>query len=1829
MLLASAALDHVHTNIIKDRLGGAVVAPLLLPDELATLMRGEEPLEKARVQFIRSILAGLSNPIDTRSVAGKNGQSTQGFREALKRDRVADRELYRFTAEIIRATRPSGGGFDRGLIFEPVQERAERGAELLQEYLGRGLNAHDDATRTAWYVHSGLKTAEGSRRLQWLRTLGDFNKTAERDKYLASVSQLLEGIDVPEVNLIVVMRNFQSLMAMLQLLGRGARIDAFKVSSRLIDMPGLVMAWLEAAGVLWIRASSPRISTVDHWGAPPINSLPLRERPAPAPLPPLQLGVRPINLEPVLHDERKRVAAWRNVTPEDLVLATDAADGVLTLLRRAPDETKELNRVNFREWFGYFHAQFPEDVRTTWGPQWAQLQLDDRAVQPALMTPDQRKTAVRAFRLLGRMFNGLAEPRVRLGLAHLEPQEELRRAGFARVRLALTPRPLTILDAQIPSHLSALHFGAANFEHLGEVRAMLDEDMLFSGSSADLRHAIVAHAAQSSARDALYLVNLIFEERSALKKTLGAYFGQLSAHVRQIKDPFKGEVAATYALALLMNVAIRELAIESEQPWDLHALVGRENGHDVLVEGVNAAPTYYDVLMTLDLVDSRHGGGALPIVEKSAAAVIPQVNEAPTPAPTVTALSRLGGLSGTLKLIRDRFGKKAIDNPELFVRQLIARFPIEPGGTSITTVIEDQPLLKTDERLALALRAAEKHFNALPPRARLGSPQFEESDSFVYKGYAQLESMTRVDHLISPYEFLWVDNFNANFPFVAARDEEVDGLLSEIDRGTLFSDPSLKSFARSKINELRGVSEPVVVLDVLFKIIQKMPVRQQFPDRQRLASLVTKLRRENTQARVLRASAVLHIAWAMNALIRATQASHQPWSLAAAFKLNDPTSPLVIEPGTRGEMRVIEVFSTLGQLEPAITPSAGVEKVMPKFSTGALERLVSPAGPVNYIRKNYGAEHLKQPEAWVSSLLSQITQMPGAQKPIPHVDVHPDEPSQIRLARSLMLAETYYNTLDPRTRLGLPLFGTEQSFEMIQFFRLVALATPEQLWYPAPVLLVDSVNQNLPFIPATDLEINSLPNTFEWKQVFRDPQYEEIAKNLNEFRGLTEIDEVAGNFFALVARTKVGQQLPTPDLLRTLRTALAKNSADEKQLRANLILQMAWIMNKLIRDSGLPEKPWSLASVFSTNDANVAPEAGLRTEMRVIDLIKTLGRLENAFHLKMLAAVKSDAPRDEKHPTIDNWMNVSETDIELFRAPTGVLTAIKDEVGANRSLSWRKMVENRRTFSPTFEAKWAPVLASHQLPKNVNPSSLSRPIIVSLIQSLRLLGAMVNDLDVVDRKGIAPFERDDLLHYSSLVAINSILERDLSKLFTKSISELNASWGRVSIGPASAVDVNMWIKRLDLRALIAGGSTSRFEGWILNGMPTLPGDEFLGVIRELIEQNANLRRLVSPKILAELKAAQRPFKLVSVLHQKSDFTHQLIAPLMNHLIREMRMTNEKPWDINQQFDREVAAADRPLMDLEPTYGDIMRILTRATMPRVPEDLARAKIIPEQLYVLSQNSGGGFMEFLNRALDTNGLKPKELSLERVLGPFLKNLSPAIRTKYSAELAEINLPKSPIKFPNTPAGVLNDAIRGMLRIEQLFNKMTEIERLGLAKLKPNDILMATGLKHFLRVSTFAISDQAYSDVASPNLASRLMTDRTVSLDPSISPALAERFAGCTNAVETFAVLVDALLHDPRLEQRFMEQELRILTQARATLLAKPVSDKSTGPAALLMAEAVNILIRDLEMADFKPWNINEASGITVEVGEMNRLNLSPTLNDLLLVLTRAQASADQTR
>lgn len=610
ILLMSATMWHPDMDIIGKVLKGAITGTHLLEDELRQLQAGQELETLARTQFLRAEIAGWVGPIDDESISLKNASNVEeSMAERVRMTRMADAELYAYVIKKIMDMR--GDVRDRYLFFEVRNERAEDGAIHLQNRLGTGKTV-TDMTRSSWFMHSNLTNDEQTNRMAWFKDAGVYRGTRFQHKYLETVSQALEGVDIRNANGIVIMRNLSSNRLVQQVLGRGTRLEAFKTGVRLIDVPGKVVEYLEQAGSLWDRARMDR-ADLSNYGVEPEESLwdkpvqPKDKFPDEGKSLPKTstIAADPIDVEPHFERERALINRWREVDADELETFVDQ-DGASELLTYDPKSGMRLTRINIQNWFAHWFQQFDPETQNAWRAHWIQLNLPSQDMEIDEISPAQFGEALKGFHLLGKIFNGLSANQ-RRGFEPLADTELAKLGGQSRVLALLDPRFNTYTYGNTSQdRRSMLTINKMSNSESKELSESLYDRLILEGPKP---HGFI-QAIQANQRrkpmDVLRMVEGFIKLRPALATEKALYIMRV-AQFQTALEGDNGEIAnslASYYLAYLLNSYLDQGELTANKPWNINGFFGVSSSQ-LREEDYVMEPSEYDLWMTLDLIEHR------------------------------------------------------------------------------------------------------------------------------------------------------------------------------------------------------------------------------------------------------------------------------------------------------------------------------------------------------------------------------------------------------------------------------------------------------------------------------------------------------------------------------------------------------------------------------------------------------------------------------------------------------------------------------------------------------------------------------------------------------------------------------------------------------------------------------------------------------------------------------------------------------------------------------------------------------------------------------------------------------------------------------------------------------------------------------------------------------------------------------------------------------------------------------------------------------------------------------------------------------------------------
>ncbi len=244
----TATLWHPDKALITDYLEGNVYGMFLTIEEQAELQAGQKLPELCRLQFYRAMQQGYLSPIYGLNLIRQVGDSPTAdlLNASLSDLRAGTRTVRRYkdllkdVGKRVRHKQISGLP-DRGVFYVDSQARADAYAKELSKELGLEVRS----------FHSGPGVDPTT--YDWFSDRKDFATTKDKQtpKYIVSVDILKEGVDIPCINLIVLLRKYGDDMGgfrnLIQNIGRGSRnfSDAHQLKPhlRILDY-SLYTRWL-------------------------------------------------------------------------------------------------------------------------------------------------------------------------------------------------------------------------------------------------------------------------------------------------------------------------------------------------------------------------------------------------------------------------------------------------------------------------------------------------------------------------------------------------------------------------------------------------------------------------------------------------------------------------------------------------------------------------------------------------------------------------------------------------------------------------------------------------------------------------------------------------------------------------------------------------------------------------------------------------------------------------------------------------------------------------------------------------------------------------------------------------------------------------------------------------------------------------------------------------------------------------------------------------------------------------------------------------------------------------------------------------------------------------------------------------------------------------------------------------------------------------------------------------------------------------------------------------------------------------------------------------
>jgi hypothetical protein len=252
LLMLTATPWRSDRDIIVDILNGKMAAPLLDPVELELLRQGQGLIELHRAQLFRSIEQGYLAPlfgVDIQPTSKESAAEIFRMTTELRGDKSQYTPNVRFLRELSDLVREGRfpGIADRGIFFMPTTHQSQENTRVLDQYL-------DDVRP----YYRGVD--EEAQTWRWFREEPKYVDPDSDHRYLGPVDLLNVGVDVPEINLEVLMSRYSGTRSgfrrLIQHLGRATRVAWGKFFFRLIDPVGTTR--LLRSGLSRISVEAPK-----------------------------------------------------------------------------------------------------------------------------------------------------------------------------------------------------------------------------------------------------------------------------------------------------------------------------------------------------------------------------------------------------------------------------------------------------------------------------------------------------------------------------------------------------------------------------------------------------------------------------------------------------------------------------------------------------------------------------------------------------------------------------------------------------------------------------------------------------------------------------------------------------------------------------------------------------------------------------------------------------------------------------------------------------------------------------------------------------------------------------------------------------------------------------------------------------------------------------------------------------------------------------------------------------------------------------------------------------------------------------------------------------------------------------------------------------------------------------------------------------------------------------------------------------------------------------------------------------------------------------------
>jgi hypothetical protein len=239
--------------------------------------------------------------------------------------------------------------------------------------------------------------------------------------------------------------------------------------------------------------------------------------------------------------------------------------------------------------------------------------------------------------------------------------------------------------------------------------------------------------------------------------------------------------------------------------------------------------------------------------------------------------------------------------------------------------------------------------------------------------------------------------------------------------------------------------------------------------------------------------------------------------------------------------------------------------------------------------------------------------------------------------------------------------------------------------------------------------------------------------------------------------------------------------------------------------------------------------------------------------------------------------------------------------------------------------------------------------------------------------------------------------------------------------------------------------------------------------------------------------------------------------------------------------------------------------------------------------------------------------------RVIRNHLTGFSPAVRASLITAIDPLADAVGPIGFEGPTRDQAVAVARTLLELERAYNEVDDVERLGQAKLVPKAMLSAAGFIQFGYLRSQHLHTYTTVRHASPRFAVNLRIKAP--LDPR-NPWAAP-FAGCDDAIQTFATAVSLVNQNAGLARHFPKEELQHWSKLIRHMETSARRGEWEATAAHNLARLANRLLRAANLRQFRAWNANSNWESALAPADVASFNGSPSLYELIDIFTRAAA------